>query len=148
MPHEDLQADAVLSSIAFSTVDDLLVMCHSSAAPSDEEWNSWIERQALPRHRAILISTAGGAPNSAQRARVAKAVDGISPRPPVALLTDSAVLRSLMTAFSWLLGADQRIKGFSPTAVAEAVSWLGVSTTPVRVEAVLRRLHTALGSTR
>jgi hypothetical protein len=145
MAIDDPRDDTVLESIAFTAVDGLLVLCHSSASPSDEEWDVWIARQAPGEHRGILISTEGGAPNSRQRSRVAEKTSsrgGV--RPPVALLTDSAIIRSVMTAFAWILGKDQLMKAFPRMAVAEAVEWLGADVPTAPVRAAVSRLHGAL----
>jgi hypothetical protein len=145
MAIDDPRDDTVLESIAFTGVEGLLVLCHSSASPSDEEWDAWIARESRGDHRGILISTEGGAPNSRQRSRVAdKTGNRGSVRPPVALLTDSAIIRSVMTAFAWILGKDQPMKAFPRTALDEAVAWLGADVRPAPVRAAVSRLQVAL----
>jgi hypothetical protein len=142
---DDLRDASVLQTIAFASLGDLLLLCHTATAPRDDEWNAWVERAQRLQHRAMLISSRGGSPNSAQRARVAQ-IGGSDPRPPVALLTDSSVLRGLITAFTWLLGPEQRIKAFSPTATADAMRWLAIDVPPASVEAALAHLFHALST--
>jgi hypothetical protein len=145
VPPDEPSTETVLQTIAFTSVGDLFVLCHARASPSDDEWDTWARYEALRRNRGILISTAGGAPNSSQRARIAKNSKPDQLRGPVALLTDSAVLRGLLIAFGWLLGDQQRMRAFAPGAVEDALTWLNVDIARPRVEAVLVRLHTALG---
>jgi hypothetical protein len=145
MALDDPRDDTVLETLAFTAVGGVLVLCHTSADPSDDEWETWIDRERRHEHRAILIATRGGAPNSRQRARVAEATGQKSGRrPPVALLTDSAVTRSVMTAFGWILGAHAPMKAFPTTALEEAVSWLAVTVRPETVRAVMARLQASL----
>jgi hypothetical protein len=146
MPLDDPRSDTVLRTIAFAAVDSLLILCHTSAPPSDAEWDTLIAYEVGHPQRGLLISTDGGAPNSRQRARVAEARRGmIDAKRPVALLTDSAVTRSIMTAFAWILGQEHPMKTFPRDGLDEAVSWLGVEVPPARVRPVMERLHTSLG---
>jgi hypothetical protein len=144
MSVEDSRSDIVLRSMAFTVVGDLLLLCHSKAPPGDEEWDEWIERGRRGVHRGVLVSSAGGAPNSAQRARLSQMVNVMEAPPPFVLLTDSAMVRSVLTAFSWLLSSKQKLKALPPGEVAEALSWLGVSASPPRVHEALARLRGAL----
>jgi hypothetical protein len=145
MPIEISPNDTVLRTLAFTAEQDLLVLCHTSEPPTDAEWETWLTREVRREHRGLLISTDGGAPNSRQRARVAEATAGKGRRPGVALLTDSAFIRSVMTAFAWMLGKEHPMKTFPRTAVEEAVVWLGVKAEPARARAAVARLQTALG---
>jgi hypothetical protein len=147
MTLDDPRDDTVLETLAFAAVGELLVLCHSIASPSDHDWDFWIEREKRKEHRALLISTHGGAPNSRQRARLAEASAKKVLRPPVALLTDSALIRSVMTAFAWVLGKRQPMSAFPPTGIDEALSWLGVTVRIERVQAVMARLHSGLAKT-
>jgi hypothetical protein len=145
MPADTSRNDTVLRTLAFTAEEDLLVLCHTSAPPADEEWETWLVREARREHKGILITTDGGAPNSRQRARVAEATGGKGkPRPGVALLTDSAVVRSVMTAFAWILGQEHPMRAFPRAAIDEAVVWLRVRAEPVRARAAVARLRAAL----
>jgi hypothetical protein len=145
---DDPQNDNVLTTMAFAAVDDLLVLCHSEDNPSEPEWDRWLATERLRKHRALLVVTRGGAPNSKQRARVAEVLGAnAGPTPPVALLTNSTALRTLMTAFTWLLGHQHRMKAFSPEAVEDA-AWTAVEVRAERVRTAIRRLQAALTSSR
>jgi hypothetical protein len=146
MPLENVHNEVVLRSLAFELVGDLLVMCLGSGDPSNRDWEQWAERCRKLEHRGILITTAGGAPNSRQRARIAEVMADVERPPPVALLTDSAVIRHVMTAFSWLLGRKQAIKALPPSATLEAIQWLNVSAPLTRVQEALVRLQSAVAN--
>jgi hypothetical protein len=144
MALNDAQHDVVLKTMAFTLVGDVLLVCHSAAPPSDAEWNQWVQRGAKNEHRGSLAITAGGAPNSAQRARTAQVVASIEQPPPFVLLTDSTLMRSVMTAFTWLLGGKQRMKALAPSELEEALSWMGVGVRPERVREAIARLQAGL----
>src|SRR5687768_13470248 len=101
MPLDEPQNEAVPRSMAFELVGDLLVMCIGKGDPPNRDWEQWVERCRRIDYRGTLIASAGGAPNSRQRARIAEVLADVARPPPLALLTDSAVLRHVMTAFSW-----------------------------------------------
>jgi hypothetical protein len=142
---DDPRNETILTTMAFAAVGDLMVLFHTERDPSEAEWDRWIATERLRKHRALLILTRGGAPNSKQRARVADVLNAhAGPNPPVALLTDSTMLRAMMTAFTWLLRRQHRMKAFAPTAVEEAVAWTAVDVRPEDVLATAHRLETAL----
>lgn len=145
---DESRRDVVLKSMAFALVGDLLVACHNEAPPADSEWDAWIERGRTGKHVGILVNSDGGAPNSAQRARLSKMVAAMAEPPPFVLLTNSALLRSLLTALSWLLPSNQRLRALPPEALQEAISWLGVSVPSQHVGETIARLRGALASGR
>lgn len=142
MARDDDAHDVVLKTMAFTLVGDLLLAYHGSAAPTDAEWNQWIEHNARAVHRGTLALTEGGSPNSAQRGRIADVVRGQTQ--PFALMTDSAVIRSVLTAFSWLLGSGQAMKAFASADLEGALKWLKVEVQPERVHLAVARLRQAL----
>jgi hypothetical protein len=142
MARHEPAAERMLKTLGYVLVDDLLVACVSRSTPSDDDWDEWIARAAKVEYRGMLIATAGGSPNSAQRARLARAINKLpGPRPPVVLLTDSALMRSVMTAFSWLLGSQQPAKALPPSALAEALQWMDIALPPAHVQNVIDRLY-------
>ena len=142
MARPDEHNDVVLKTMAFTLVGDLLLVYHASAPPSDAEWNQWVERTARAEHRGSLAMSEGGAPNSAQRSRIAEIIRDNPP--PFALLTDSALIRSIMTAFSWLLGSKQGMRAFASSDLEGALQWLQVEVTPERVRQAAARLRQAV----
>jgi hypothetical protein len=134
----------VLKSFAFAQVDDLLLMYLSNSAPGDEDWNIWIERVAHGPHRGMMIQTLEASPTPAQRARLMHANQAAragAPLPPVAILTDSVIVRTVMRAFSWLARDDQRTQAFAPSKLEPALAWLEVSAPHAHVAPMLERLR-------
>lgn len=149
MAQREPAAERMLKTLAYVRLDDLLVMHLSRSTPSEEDWSEWIARSLKVDYRGILIATAGGAPNSAQRARLADAVNKLPERlPPTVLLTDSALMRSVMTAFSWLFGREQRMKALPPAALAEALRWMEIEVPLERVQSALQRISGGLAGAR
>jgi hypothetical protein len=149
MAAREPSAERILKTLGYVLLDDLLVMHVSRSTPSEEDWSEWIARSTKVDYRALLIATSGGSPNSAQRARLADAINKLGrPLPSTVLLTDSALMRSVMTAFSWLLGRDQRMKALPPSALAEALHWLDNEAAPGLVQAALRRIANGLMDSR
>lgn len=142
---DDLARYRVLTSLGYALLGDLLILCTSDAPPSDEDWNEWIARSTKIDYRALLIFSAGGSPNPKQRRRLSDAVDKLpGPRQPVALLTDSLLVRSIATAFSWLLGGKQPLRVVPTEALAEALAWQGIALNAAVVQEMIDRLQSDL----
>jgi hypothetical protein len=143
----DLRDETILDTIAFMFLNDLLILYYSEKNPTDPEWDAWIACVKQRAHSAMLIWSDGGAPNPSQRARLVDGTDaGPAPRPPLALLTDSALVRGMMTAFAWLRGRHQPMKAFPQRELDQALAWLGVSFPSGRVQAELMRLSVTLSA--
>ncbi len=76
-----------------------------------------------PQRLPFFVWTDGGGPNSVQRNHFSDALGKTLPR--VAVLTDSRVIRGIITAIQWLGSMD--IKGFAPRAIDEAIEFIDVS---------------------
>lgn len=115
----------------------ILVAVHTSVAPSEAEWSSWValldehgKRVAEDLWRMPnLVITDGGAPSTAQRTVVNMLIAQGKTMPPVAVVTDSLVVRTLLRAFSVF---NPRMRGFAPGAFAGAVSHLGLPASEAR----------------
>lgn len=139
------ESDTVLPSLAFAAVGELLVLCYGPGDPSDADFDVWLVRERRMEHRALLIHTAGGSPNAKQRARVAETVGPRGAlRPPVVLLSDSLAARTIMTAFTWLLGSAHPMRAFPPDALPDALVWLGVGTTAPTTREAIARLQSGI----
>ena len=114
---------ALGQSVAFEKVGQTLVIVHNESAPSDYEWNTWIERMGQRDYVNILISTTGGGPTTAQRARTNEFWRGKAV-PQFALLTSSKLAIGILTAFNWFLG--DRLKPFLPENVDKAFDYIDV----------------------
>src|SRR5262249_16125686 len=93
----------------------VVVSLHSAENPADEEWEAYlavikeaIDRLGLENVRAIAV-TDGGAPSSAQRNRLNQLLGGRSV--PGGVVTDSALVRGIVTALSWF---NRAVKSFAP----------------------------------
>src|SRR2546430_6777218 len=103
-------------------IGDYVVFVHSHESPDDGEWSRLLEvfRQ-LPdlRRIRVLVFTYGGAPNARQRALLNDVLKDA--RPPVAVITPSALARAAGTAIGWF---NPRIPTFAPQEVHRAPQYL------------------------
>jgi hypothetical protein len=101
-------------AMAIWGVDRVCLAVLYAKPPSDEEWAAWL---ALLRTRAgqdarILVETHSG-PNAAQRSALVEATRDLDVR--FAILTDSIIVRGIVTALAWLgvphraFGTDQHL---------------------------------------
>jgi hypothetical protein len=95
---------------------ELLLVLHGMQPPTETEWNEVLSviRGVLQRHGKLtrlrmLSITDGGSPDANMRNALAKALDGKSLH--MAMVTDSAVARGVVTAISWF---NPWVKSFSP----------------------------------
>ena len=58
------------TDMAHAVVGDVVVTVHTATAPSDAEWNAWMNAvRSIPIDRLrVLVFTDGGAPTTLQRA--------------------------------------------------------------------------------
>lgn len=134
----------VLNQIAYARVEDVLMQCVGRFDVSDEELTTWFDRLRVEDYRVLLISTRGnGGLSAKQRSRVAQFwKDAGRAAPPVALLSDSAVARGVLTAIGWLL--DNPTKAFSPQDLRGALAFLKSSVPAGVISSQLDVLHAAL----
>jgi hypothetical protein len=106
----------------------LVYAVHDGRGPSDAEWDVYLEnvRKALratrdPTHAGGLTVTDGGAPNAKQRrllVGVTKEECGETMvRIRGAILSDSALVRGVVTALSWHI---PEVRTFAPSRIAGA----------------------------
>lgn len=101
----------------------VLAVVHTETAPSDDEWRTFLERDAriLLEPKAVgLAITDGGAPTSTQRRGL---VELGYKRPVISVITRSLVARGAVTALSWF---DYDIAAFAPEKADEAFAHMGV----------------------
>jgi hypothetical protein len=135
----------VLNQIAYSRVDDVLIMCAGAVDTGEEDFANWLRRLTAEDYRVLLISARGnGGLSAKQRGRVAdywKASGRIPPR--VALLSNSTVARGVLIAISWLMD-NSTTKAFAPEDVRGALAFLGTSVPAVVIASEVDMLHAAL----
>lgn len=109
---------------------DVYMAVHGTSNPSDPEWEQftagWKAHASAVRQAGrtplSMNVTHGGAPNAVQRALMDAANKPL--RPKVAVLNDSAFVRGVITALSWLGGAD--VRAFKLGDFGGACTFLGV----------------------
>jgi len=123
-------------TLATALYDDRLILCvHGKLPPTDREWEDvlWLVKDAADRHGHIrgIVVTQGGRPSSAQRARsVDPAKAPVSTPGTIAFVTESALVRGVLTAYEWI--TPKRYKGvwesraYHPRDLRKAVQWLGL----------------------
>src|SRR5690606_30798982 len=95
---------------------------HTAQVPSDEDWGEYMAGvdDYLPLEgQRILVLSAGGGPNSAQRKLMTDALNGA--KVPVAILTSSWLMRGAATAVSWF---NPSLRVLGPTAMDAAFEHL------------------------
>lgn len=101
----------------------LLILVHTSRAPSDAEWDAYFSE--LVKHDPLKLKslnfTDGGAPNGAQRKQVNDYLKGRTSR--CAVVTSSPFVRGVVTALSWF---NPEIKAYAADYVDSALDHLGV----------------------
>jgi hypothetical protein len=103
----------------------LVVTVHTGQTPSDEDWGQYMAQvdAYLPlEDQRILVVSAGGSPNSAQRKMMTDALAGA--RVPVSIVTDSLVMRGAGVAVSWF---NPSLKVFGPDALTPALGHLNLT---------------------
>ncbi|MFT3927747.1 MAG: STAS/SEC14 domain-containing protein [Myxococcales bacterium] len=134
----------VLSTVALTQVDDLLILFQGGTDIPESEITAWMDRIAKFDYDYLLISIHGsGGMNSKQRARIGEFwKQSGREHPRTAVLTESAVQRHIATAMTWILGKP--IKVLAPDQLEEALKYLGTRANMAEVSRTVRAVHTAL----
>lgn len=134
-----------MGGMAFGECEGYCVVCHTAVNPTDDEWAEYLlhlgKASNLP---GVLVITAGGVPNSAQR----KDLAGVVPhrKCPIAIVTASPIARGVITALGWL--GISGAKAFAPAKMDGAIEYLGVDRAKRRlVLAELARVEEQLRQT-
>jgi hypothetical protein len=119
----------ILATLAFVRIRETLVFCGRNTRPSDGDWDVWLKRIAVPDFKLLLIVVDSEGPDAKQRGLVAELWKKSGRAlPKTAMVSSSAIARSMITAFQWLLGGSE-IKTFTPKEIGDALQWLGASAT-------------------
>lgn len=114
----------------------LMLAVHSKVPPTDDEWKRWLELAAErigKDLRAMIEVYDGVGPNARQRHAMVPLLPRVDPR--TAVLSDSMVVRGLVTAVSWL-GIPNR--AFNSGAFEEAARYLEL--TPLELSLAIEQL--------
>jgi len=113
-------------NVAWREVQGIRVAHHNKDAPTELDWNdvlAWTrDRCAKPGVAKFLIVSDGGAPNARQRTEFARAVERRETR--TAIVTGSAIARSILTAMQWF---TPTIRGFAPADLHAAFAYLEIA---------------------
>jgi hypothetical protein len=126
----------------FEYVDHIFVGVHTSEDPRDEEWERHcqnIEREGKTL-RGLLVYTEGGGPTARHRKRLQRTFENLV-IPPTAILTDSAMVRGIITSINWF--ADNQLAAFAPKDLSGALRYIardGPALDTDKIVAMLARL--------
>jgi len=108
----------------------LIIALHNTQSPSEPEWQSYLNsarangaRQPEGKPYRGLVFTDGGAPGAKQRAAFAELMNSYSPTPVGSVITDSTLVRGVVTAIGWLVKVP---RVFSPSKLADAFLYVGI----------------------
>ena len=103
----------------------VVVTVHAAREPTEDEWVRYVtaavEHRGMDEQR-ILVLSAGGAPNPAQRRRLITNLEGATA--PTAIVTNSWLVRGAGTAVSWF---NPELRVFGPRALDQAMDFLRLS---------------------
>lgn len=132
-------------SMAMWRHERLCVAVHDKTPPTEEEWARWIRlcRDQPGQELCAYVETHGGGPDARQRRALADGVFRRHSQLRAVVLTDSPMVRAILTALGWL---GVPVRGFALKAIGPAVTHLGLSADELeRLEAELPRLRGEAG---
>jgi hypothetical protein len=112
-----------MHTLRYERSGQTLVIVHTSEAPSDEDWDSWLERMGQFDYENILIVSRGGGPTARQRRKTNKFWLG-KKVPKFALVTNSRFVIGIVRAFNWFL--DDQLRPFHPDDYGQALDYIEV----------------------
>ena len=103
------------------TLGDLVVLVHDRENPTAAEWSAFLaELRRIDVSRArVLVRTDGAAPDSLQRQQLNDLLKG--QKLPIAVLSDSALVRGVGTALRWF---NPAVRVFAASALDGALEHL------------------------
>jgi hypothetical protein len=117
------------ATLRFGIFEQIAVMVHGTRPPTDADWRTYLEHgvHTYRNVRGQLVLSYGGAPNAQQRALAAKLgkemfAGGV---PPSAVLSNSLLVRGVVTIYRWMLSQDY--KAFAVDDFAGAGKHLGLT---------------------
>jgi hypothetical protein len=99
----------------------------STLAPAEDEWDAYVAflTQGFDQTSQVrvIVYTRSPPPSAIQRRKLMDAVKPLAKRLRVAILTDSNLVRGVVTALSWVGG---QYTAFAPEQLLDAVTSLGI----------------------
>lgn len=104
----------------------LVLLVQAPLDPTTEDWERFLDHtaDAMAAHQGccrVLVFTAGGKPDAAQRSRSLERGWKDSRRSPVAVVSDDRLVRGVITVFSWF---GLNIRAVRPDRLDEAFAHL------------------------
>lgn len=114
------------AAMVWAFVENMLLVVSGSNDPSDLEFANYQKfcLEKWPQTSGYcMVVTAEGSLNAKQRDWVNKFLKSRTILPKVAIITDSTMVRGIVTALSWF---NAGTKAFSPAKINDALSYLDV----------------------
>jgi len=119
-----------MKTLAFGKVSGQQIFVYvssSTLAPAEDEWDAYIAFLTQNFDQAsrvkFIVYTRSPPPSAVQRRKAMDAVKPLAKRLRVAILTDSNLVRGVVTALSWVGG---QYNAFAPDQLLDAVASLGI----------------------
>lgn len=112
-----------MQNVAYKLVGQYLLCAYNEFPPTEEDVRQAVEimRNLDIEKVKVLTFTKGGAPTAPQRKAINSVLNGRSLT--TAVVSDSPLIRGIITAFSWF---NSKIKAFSGAALEDAFRYLDV----------------------
>jgi hypothetical protein len=114
-----------VKTLAFTVLHDVLLSALATNAPSDEEWEDYLDAwQRMPggARRKVLVFAEKAGPTSRQRGRLEEVLGGVPQK--TAVVTPSGTGRLMVALVSW---ANPSIRAFTPATTGAAFDFIGVA---------------------
>lgn len=109
--------------ISFQMVGQVGLTVSCPTGYDDKDWEAYIQQARHVRSaggviRGVLNFTPSQGPSASQRKRLTDELkEELKPVVRVAVLSDSALLRGVITAMSWFVGGDLTTKSYDPATL-------------------------------
>jgi hypothetical protein len=131
-----------MSVCVFDVTPGGIVVQISRGEPSDTEWNAYLDclvERDLGLRCAICFAYGASGPNTSQRKALSERTLHVWRRIPFAMISDSRVMRGVMTAINWLFnGKDVVSQAFSSSELEAAYRFLQLSPRDIEQVVALR----------
>ena len=112
--------------MSYHFVSPIYLVIHAPTPPSQDEWSAYLQdmETVADQIRGIVVTSVGGSsgPNARQRQEAAELWEKHGGPPPIAVVTESAVQRGIVTAFNWFFSKPMRV--FSPKQASAAFEYV------------------------
>jgi hypothetical protein len=118
-----------MDCMGFRVVGNVHLIVVGEKNPTVADWNAYVHAVQIEERNGLnitaqmrtLVFSDGGGPNAAQRKLAADVLNGRST--PVAIVTNSAIMRGVMTALRWF---NPQASAFAPSELSDAMAFLQI----------------------